>query len=169
MPRHLPVLIATAFVLAAGCDGETATGEGAPPPQEEPAAFSAQAEEICEGNRVELHDERADLFDDDIEMEPGDAQQSFERAAALLDSELTELRQLEPGEDVREGHIAWLAELEEAALAYQEAGESGEAAEELMRGEDPMLEAERTAEELGLEACGTQRQVEPELSPPPEG
>lgn len=163
MLRRVSCTIVLLLLAAAGCSiGEEGSGEGAEP-LADPASATAQAEEVCESTRPELDQERAELFDDDP-LVSEDATQSFERAGALLASQLEQLHE----QDLPAELDDWMAELEEAAEAYQQAGESTEAADQLAGGEDPLLEAERMADELGMEACGTEHQTDPDLSPPPE-
>jgi hypothetical protein len=148
-------LLLVVVVLLAACEGDLVVDEAATPAPEPAEAFVAQAEEICTGFSLELDPARREVFGDDP-LEPADAQQTLERAGALLQAELEELRGLEPPPELAEEVDEWLAQVEAATLAYQEAGEAPEAAEALVASGDPMAPAEDAAEELGMLLCGTQ-------------
>jgi hypothetical protein len=155
MPRHALLAPVLALVLLGGACADDAGRDEAAPAATVEGSFFTQAEEVCLGHRVQVDAERSEPFDDD-ELIAEDAQQSFERAGALLATMVQELRGLPPPVGADEQQVAaWLDAVEEAARAYQAAGESAQEAEELMAAGDPLVEAEEMADELGMEACGT--------------
>lgn len=169
MPRALRLLVAvsTALVLQA-CEPGPDETDVEPPTQEVAAeSYAAEADEVCLATRQQLQFERTELFErEGADIEPADAQQSFERAAALVATELRDLRELEPPEGMAEDVRDWLDEVETAAGAYERAGESPQAAAELLDAGDPLLEAEATADELELGLCGSERIPSDELGDP---
>jgi hypothetical protein len=149
MIRIAAVLLASLLLVAcAGAAEEEASP--APVPAE---AFVAQAEEVCTGSRLELDPARREVFGPDP-LTPADAQQTLERAAALLQTELADLRELEVPPDLSGEVERWLGEVEMAAQAYAEGAESEESASELIGAGDPLLAAEETADGLGMQLCG---------------
>jgi hypothetical protein len=165
-------IVALAGLLLVACEGELTVDEQAIPPPEPREAFVAQAEEVCTGFSLELDPARREVFGADP-LPGADAQQTLERMSALLQAELEELRELAVPDDVAGEADAWLAQLESAVLAYEEGGESAEAAEALMATGDPLVVAEGIADGLGMLLCGHQENrqqdptVEAETSPAP--
>ncbi len=162
-------LAVTALLVLTACNGEGAetaeTEQAAQDSQVQSEEFAAQADEACQGTATELQLLREELFmrgdgatgaTGDVELTPADAQQSLERAAALVQTELAQLEELEPPAEQQAEIEAWLDEVRAAAMAYGEGAESEDAAAALVAGEDPLRAAETTADALGLGLCGTE-------------
>jgi hypothetical protein len=107
----LGLVLLLAVVACAPTERETET----PPPDETAALeeFQLQADQVCLGTRAELQLLRTELFerDEDIALPPEEALQPFERAAALLRTELTQLQELSPPDPFANDLEVWLAEV----------------------------------------------------------
>jgi hypothetical protein len=147
------VIVAGVALVLSACEGGITADEQATPAPEPAEAFVTQAEEICSGTRLDLDPARREVFGPDP-LTPGDAQQTLERAGALLQTELEQLTELEVPAEIAAEAREWLAQVERVAQRYQAGAESTEAAEELMAEGDPLEEAEATADELGIHLCG---------------
>jgi hypothetical protein len=162
----LGLVLLLAVVACAPTERETET----PPPDETAALeeFQLQADQVCLGTRAELQLLRTELFerDEDIALPPEEALQPFERAAALLRTELTQLQELSPPDPFANDLEVWLAEVEQAAAAYEEAGRDPDAAAALLDEGDPLRSAEALADQYGLGLCGTARIPDDELGDP---
>lgn len=171
-PRQALRLAVAAAVLTLGstaCAGEDSETAMQPPTEAVAVEeYRAQADQVCFGTRSELQLLRTELYEREAEVAipPDEAQQPFERAAALLRTELRELRTLEPPEQIADDVDAWLAEVEEAARTYEEAAGSPEAAAEALEEPDPLASGEERADELELGLCGTERIPDDEIGDP---
>jgi hypothetical protein len=170
-PQRLALLL-VALLLLAACDGETAETEvGSDDPQVQEDEFALQADGICQGTRAELQLLREELFEREDEtavreLEPGDAQRSLERAAALLRTELAQLEELDPPEGQEEAVADWINDVRVAALSYEQGASSPEAAQQRLDAGDPLASAEERADDLGLGVCGTEDLPSDEIGDP---
>jgi hypothetical protein len=168
--RPLRLLAAAGAALAlAACDTGPAETEVEPPTEQAAVEeVRAQADQVCRGTRGELQLVRTELYDRDAEIAVAadEAQQPFDRAAALLQTELAQLRELEAPEDLAADVASWLDEVERAAAAYEEAAAAEEAAAEALERTDPLLAAEEQADDLGMGLCGSERLPDDEIGDP---
>jgi outer membrane PBP1 activator LpoA protein len=164
-PRVLLAVVAVLALVACEGRGSQETETEAPTDEAAVEEYRLQADQACQGTRTELQLLRVELYERDAEVAvPADeAQQPFERAAALLQTELAQLRDLDPPASIAAEVEDWLAEVESAAVAYEEAGQHDEAAAAAVDRPDPLTSAEERADALGLGLCGSERIPDDEL------
>lgn len=152
----LPVLAAAALVA---CGEETAT----PPTTPAPSTLSAEefrqsADEICaEGERQidEVGEEFTPRLESDDPAEQQAALEEFTTEAVSLSRDgLDDLRALAPPDELASDVDAWLDAFESSVERLEQL--DGEELAELVTSdeEDPFAEANRLADDLGLDECG---------------
>ena len=143
-PMILAGLLAALALIAAGCGGDD---EGEALTKEE---FIAQADEICATGDEEISASADEEFGDLKEEPPAEEQEAFlsEVVAPNYESQLAEIRELNPPEEDAEEVEALLSALEELIAQLRD-----DPAAVLEATEPP--EASILAQEYGLQNCGS--------------